>query len=321
MPADLIQQALEAVAAGLGAPLWNVKAFFAILLVSVICGLVSPQVVGGRMAFFSDALAHTALAGIAIGVLALIVATNPPPGTALDESSYFWAVPLIMMLFGGIVGLAIAYFREVTGLSADSIIGVFFALSTGFGAMLIPALNARSRFDVEGMLFGSPYFVEPADYFFLLVLLLTTVAFLAWRFNTLVFGGFNPTLATSRGLSVRLTNYLFILLLAMVVNFSFKAVGVLLINALLVVPAAAAANLARNIRQMFWYSLFGSVACGMMGWWISWGFTLPRVLGVENQLRPGGTIVMVVVGWFFLSILIARVLRGRRAVAGAECPC
>jgi zinc transport system permease protein len=315
MPTDLIQQALDTVASGLGAPLWNVKAFFAILLVSVICGLVSPQVVGGRMAFFSDALAHTALAGIAIGVLVLIVATNPPPGVALDESSYFWTVPLVMMLFGAVVGLAIAYFREATGLSADSIIGVFFALSTGFGAMLIPALNARSRFDVEGMLFGSPYFVEPTDYLFLLVLLLTTVAFLAWRFNTLVFGGFNPTLATSRGLSVRLTNYLFILLLAMVVNFSFKAVGVLLINALLVVPAAAAANLARNMRQMFWYSLVGSVACGLIGWGISSGFAL-RLGAGEVQLRPGGTIVMVVVGWFFLSVLIARFLRGRRAFAG-----
>ena len=83
----------------------------------------------------------------------------------------------------------------------------------------------------------------------------------------------------------------------------------------MVVPAAAAANIARNTRQMFWYSLLGSVGCGLGGFGISCGFVL-RLGAGEVQLRPGGTIVLVVVGWFFLSILIARVLRGRRAVAG-----
>jgi zinc transport system permease protein len=318
MPTDLVKHALDAAAAGLDVPLTNVNAFVAILLVSLICGLVSPLVVGSRMAFFSDALAHTALAGIAVGVLVLIVLTNP--GAVLDESPHFWTVPLIMVAFGAAVGLAIAFFREVTGLSADTIIGVFFALATGFGAMLIPELNKRSRFEPERMLFGFPYYTQPEDFLFLAALLVLAVAFLGWRFNTLVFGGFNPTLAKSRGMGVRLTNYLFILLLAMVVNFSIKAVGVLLINALLVVPAAAAANLSRNLRQMFWLSLLGSLGCGLLGYWVSWRFVLPLGSG-EVQLRPGGTIVMVVVGWFFLSILVARVLRGRRAVAGAACDC
>jgi zinc transport system permease protein len=106
----------------------------------------------------------------------------------------------------------------------------------------------------------------------------------------------------------------------MVVNFSIKAVGVLLINALMVVPAAAAANVARNTRQMFWLSLAGSVTCGLVGYGISCRYELHLGSGTV-QLRPGGTIVMVVVGWFFLSILVARFLRGRRALAGAACDC
>jgi zinc transport system permease protein len=312
MPNIFIQQSLESIANALNVPLTNVNAFIAILLVSVICGLVSPLVVGSRMAFFSDALAHTALAGIAVGVLVLILMANP--GRVLDESPYFWTVPLIMVLFGAVVGIAIAFFREVTGLSADAIIGVFFALATGFGAMLIPELNKVSRFEPERLLFGFPYYTQPEDFLFLLMLLVAVVGFLWWRFNTLVFSGFNPTLAKSRGMGVRLTNYLFILLLAMVVNFSIKAVGVLLINALLVVPAAAAANLSQNMRQMFWYSILGSLICGVLGYWISWRFVIPLGAG-EVQLRPGGTIVMVVVGWFFLSVFIARFLRGRRAMA------
>lgn len=317
MLTDAVKHLLTAVADGLSVPVTNVNALAAIVLVSLICGLVSPLVVGSRMAFFSDALAHTALAGIAVGVLVLILATNP--GRVLDDSPYFWIVPLIMVAFGATVGVAIAFFREVTGLSADTIIGVFFALAAGFGAMLIPELNKRSRFEPERLLFGHPYYTQPEDFLFLLGLLLLALGFLGWRFNTLVFGGFNPTLARSRGLGVRLSNYLFIVLLAMVVNFSIKAVGVLLINALLIVPAAAAANLARNLRQMFWYSLLGSLACGVIGYAISWRFVVP-IRGGELQLRPGGTIVVVVVAWFFLSILIAR-LRGRRSLAGAACDC
>jgi zinc transport system permease protein len=313
----LIESLFQATSESLSVPRFNLNAFLAILLVSLICGLVSPLVIGSRMAFFSDALAHTALAGIAIGVLVLILLTDPGP--LLEDSPYFWAVPVVMVVFGGLVGLAIAYFRELTGQSADTIIGVFFALAAGFGVMLIPALNTRARFDPEKMLFGFPYSTQPEDFLFLSLVLVLTLVFLGWQFNALVFGGFNPTLAKSRGVRVRLSNYLFILLLAMVVNFSIKAVGVLLINALLVVPAAAAANLARNLRQMFWYSLAGSLASGMIGYALSWGTAL-KVGGHAYQLRPGGTIVVVVVGWFFFSIIWAR-LRGRAALAGATCEC
>ena len=83
-----------------------------------------------------------------------------------------------------------------------------------------------------------------------------------------------------------------------------------------VTEAAAAANLSRNVRQMFWLSVLGCVTCGLLGYWISWRFVIP--LGPRGvQLRPGGTIVMVVVGWFFLSILVSRFLRGRRVLTAA----
>ena len=87
----------------------------------------------------------------------------------------------------------------------------------------------------------------------------------AWRYNQLVFASFNPTLARTRGLTLTLNNYLFIVLLALVVNLSIKAVGALLINALLVVPAAAAANLSRNLRQMFWLTVAFCLGAGLIG--------------------------------------------------------
>ena len=283
----LLARQIEALATALHVPLVDVNAFLAIALVSLICGLVSPLVVGARMAFFSDAMAHTGFAGAAVGVLILVVLTHP--GSRLDESPDFWVVPLTMVVFAAAFGLAIGYVRESTGLSTDTVIGVFFALATGFGAMLIPGLNKRTRFDPEALLFGSPMYARPEDLLFLMALLAATLVFLQFRFNALVLASFNPTLARSRGVSVALGNYLLIVLLAMVVNFSIRAVGMLIINAMLVVPAAAAVNLSRNVRHMVAWSVAGSVGCGVVGYRICWSYQL-TLFGETISLYPGGTI-------------------------------
>src|SRR5207248_6381394 len=159
-------------------------------------------------------------------------------------------------------GLGIAYVRERTALASDTVIGVFFAGAIGFGAMLFKALNARSYMTPENFLFGDPTYVSTVDLLALLVLTLLTGAVLAWIYNQLVFTSFNASLARSRRFSMRLCNYLFIVLLAVIVNLSLKTVGALLINALLVVPAATAGNLSRNLRQMFWLSLGLSLFVG-----------------------------------------------------------
>src|SRR4029079_523019 len=92
------------------------------------------------------------------------------------------------------------------------------------------------------------------------------VPLFAWRYNQLVFASFNPTLARTRGLTLKINNYVFIILLALVVNLSIKAVGALLINAMLVVPAAAATNLSRNLRQMFWFTIAFCAGSGLIAY-------------------------------------------------------
>lgn len=314
---DAFQTLIENLANGLDVPIWDVKAVIAITLVSIVCGLVGSLVVGNRMAFFSDAMAHTAFAGAALGVLTILILN--PRLTALDSSPLQWVIPVVMVAFGAITGTAIAFFRERTSLSADSLIGVFFALAVGFGAMLLPELSKRVRFDPEQFLFGSPVYATPADLLFLLILTVVTVAFLLLRFNSLMFASFNPSLARSRRVSVRLNNYLFIILLALVVNLSIKAVGVLLINALLVVPAAAAANCARNLRQMFLLTLSINLGCGLIGYRIS-QYEIPMADGRSIPLRPSGTIIILSVACFFATFLYAT-LRGRKAAHGISCEC
>jgi len=260
-------------------------------------------------------MAHTAFAGTALGVLVLLIAVNP--ASTLDAGGDSWIIPVVMVAFGIAAGLGIAFVRDRTGLTADAVIGVFFAMAIGFAAMLIPALSTRVRFDAEQFLFGSALFASAADIAFLLLVVVLAGLFVVTRFNAMTLAGFNPSLARTRNVSVRLNSYLFIVLLSLVVNLSIKAVGVMLINALLIVPAAAAANVSRNVRQLFALSLFFSVGCSLGGYLISRKLLVPLPGSGPIQLGPSGVIIMLCVFVFFATA-VAAALRGRR-IHGADC--
>jgi zinc transport system permease protein len=280
------------------------RALLSILLVTAICGMVGALVVGNRMAFFSDAMAHCAFAGVALGILlTLFVSAGKHPET------YRWLIPLVMVAFGALVGLAIAFVKEKTDLASDTVIGVFFAGAIGFGAMLLSALKQRRAIDPETFLFGSPLYVQDIDFLYLAILLALVVALLVWRYNHLLLASFNSSLARSRRISLRLNNYLFILLLALIVNFSIVTVGALLINAMLIVPAATASNIARNLRQMFWLTLGFSMAAGLAGLYLSSAFYVRFPSGIEMEFGPSGTIICISVLLFFVSILAPGVYR------------
>jgi zinc transport system permease protein len=277
---------------------YQLGALLSVLLVTLICGMVGALVVGNRMAFFSDAMAHCAFAGIALGILLTFLVGNPH-----DREQFHWLLPLIMVSFGAVVGIGIAFVRERTSLASDTVIGVFFAGAIGFGAMLLTALEKYRAVSVEQFLFGSPMFVQAIDLLYLVVLLILTGVLLMRRYNHLVLGSFNPSLARTRRVALRLNNYIFILLLALIVNFSIAAVGALLINAMLVVPAATASNLARNLRQMFWLTVVLSLAAGLIGLFIANTFRPSIGGGHVLEFGIAGTIICVSVLWFFLSMM------------------
>lgn len=283
---------------------YQFRAILSVLLVTTICGMVGALVVGNRMAFFSDAMAHCAFAGIALGVLLTLTI-----GTPQDQEKLRWLVPLIMVGFGALVGLAIAFVREHTGLASDTVIGVFFAGAIGFGAMLLTALKQRKAIDPDTFLFGSPYYVQDIDFLYLAILFVLTVGTIVWRYNHLLLASFNTSLARSRRVAIRFNNYMFILLLALIVNLSIVTVGALLINAMLVVPAAAASNLSRNLRQMFWLTIGISVFSGLAGLYLSMSFQMRIGSGEPVEFGPSGTIICVTVLIFFLSMFVPALLR------------
>lgn len=280
---------------------WNVGALIALVLVAVICGSVGSLVVGARMAFFSDALAHSAFAGVSIG---FVVGTTL---LTLDEDSFWSAVTPVMLAFGMAVGFGIAWAREKTGLTSDTVIGVFFAMSVGLAATLRKLMRDRKLFTLEDFLFGDPLLARGNDLLQLFMLAVLVFGTLCWLYNPLLLGGFNPSLARSRQVPHRLASYVFIVLLAVVVNLTVRTVGVLLINALLVVPAATAINLGRNLRQVFWLSILLCLVSCVGGQWLSW--EVQTRLPGQPPLGIPGTVVLVSVALFAVSAVVGPLLR------------
>jgi len=287
---------------------FNIIGLLASVMVALVCGAVGSLVVGNRMAFFSDALAHCAFAAVGFALL-LSVFTNLL-GTQTNEIRH--RILLIMVVFGIAVGLGIAWVQEKTALASDTVIGVFFAGAIGFGAMFMQTVKGRG-FNLEDFLFGHPTTATPTDLLFLLILLLATTAFLVLMYNSLIFSTFNTSLARSRRVRIRLCHYLFIAFLALIVNLCLYISGALLINALLIVPAATASNLSKNMRQMFWWSIILSLMVGIVGQGVSWDVSIPDPAGGHDPIHfgIGGTTVVLSVILFFLSMALGPRWRAR----------
>jgi zinc transport system permease protein len=285
---------------------WNVRALIALVFVSICCAAVGSLVVGGKMAFFSDALAHCAFAGVSVGFLVFnaFIAPYRPAAEFWD-----WVTPL-MAGFGMLVGIGIVWVRQQTGLASDTVIGVFFAGAIGLAAMLRKLIARRNFFNLEDFLFGDPLTATSGDLIVLAGLTVLTLLFLLWGYNHLLLGSFNTSLALSRRVPVRLANYLFVALLALVVNLCLRSVGVLLINALLIVPAATAMNVSRNMRHLFWRTVLICLVVSLAGHALSWE------MGIHTRVDVGisGTIVLLCVGLFVVSMIVGPAYR-RRAVA------
>jgi zinc transport system permease protein len=192
---------------------------------------------------------------------------------------------------GVLFGIAIAFVKEKTSLTSDTVIGVFFAGAIGLGAILFGALRFFTNKTAEHYLFGSVNFVTETDLLWLMLLALLTLVVLMTKYNDMVFASFNASLARSRRIPIRFQNYLFIVLLALIVNISIQAVGILLVNAMIIVPAATAINLSRNLRQMVWWTIGLSLGTGLIGIWLSFEAGIP----IGSQIyRPGPSGYIVV---------------------------
>lgn len=223
------------------------NALLAVLVISPLFGLLSTMVVTSRMSFFSDALGHSAFTGIAIGTLCGL------------------ADPLWMaVLLAAVFALLFTYVRRKSNMASDTVIGVFSSTAVALG-IFIATFGGGSFTQYNSLLIGDILSVEPAKIALLAVILLVVVLLWLCSFNQLMLSSIHPALADSRGVGVFWQEAVFSAAIAVVVTVSMTWVGLLVINSLLVLPAAAARNLARNMRQYHLFSILGAIVAGIAG--------------------------------------------------------
>ncbi len=251
------------------------NALLALILVTPIFGMLGTMVVNNRMAFFSDTLGHSALTGIALGVM-----------IGLKD-------PLLAMLaFALVMALTICVVKKMTRTSTDTIIGVFSASAIALGIVILSrggGFNRYSRFLIGDIL--SITFSEIAALGTVLGLVLIYWFLL---FNKLFLVSINPVMARSRGVRVLLTEVLFTALVAVVVTVSIQWVGILIINSLLILPAAAARNLATNMQSYHLGAIVISVLAGITGLILSyyWGTAAGATIVLCNTAFFLGTLAL-----------------------------
>ena len=252
------------------------NALLAILLMTPLFGLLSTMVVSSRMAFFSDSLGHGAFTGIAIGALVGIFA----PLTSL-------------ILFSIAFALLITYIKHRTAASADTVIGVFSSTAIAVGLMIMSHGGGFSKF--SPLLIGDILSITPADLAGLFAV--DAVVFVGWilLFNRLLLLSVNASLARSRGVSIFAVEALFAALLAVVVAVSIQWVGILIINALLVLPGAAARNLAGSVKAYHLLSVLIALGAGLVGLFAAYYF----------GIAAGAAIVAAAALMFFFSLALS----------------
>ena len=223
------------------------NALLAVLLMGPLFGLLSTMTVTGKLSFFSDALGHSGFTGIAIGVLC---------GSALPMA---WAVVLAVAF-----ALLFSYVRGRTSQASETVISVFSSTAVALG-IFIATMNGSSFTKFNKYLIGDILSVTPGEIGLLALVLVLVVVLWVLASNRLALTAVHPQLASSRGIPVRGYETLFTVSIAVVVTLAMSWVGLMVINSLLVLPAAASRNIARNLREYHLFSVLGALLAGVLG--------------------------------------------------------
>jgi zinc transport system permease protein len=262
-----------------------VNGFLCALVVGPLLGGIGTMVVAKRMAFFSQAVGNAALTGVAIGVI-------------IGES--YTAPYMSMFSFCLLFGLALNFARNRTKMSSDTLIGVFLSISLAIGATALLWVSAKVNTHIlDTVMFGSILTVNDTDISVLLATTLLAAAVALPLYNQMLLASLNPSLAHVRGIRVHLLEYVFVLLITILTVACVKIIGAVLVEALLLIPAAAARNLNRSIRGfVLWSIVFSTVSC-LVGVYAPLRYDLPI---------PSGGAIILTGAVIFLVTLVIRML-------------
>ena len=249
------------------------NALLGILLMAPLFGILSTMVVTGRMSFFSDALGHSAFTGIAIGSICGIAAP-------------IWAAVIFAVVFA----LLFSFVRSRSNQAADTLIGVFSSTAVALG-IFIATLDGGSFTKFNKYLIGDILSITPVEIGMLALVLVGVLVFWCLFSNRLTLTVVHPQLASSRGIPVGMSRTVFTVAIAVVVTLSISSVGLLILNSLLVLPAASARNVSRNLKQYHLLSVGFALFAGIGGLLISyyWGASAGAAISLVMALIFGIT--------------------------------
>ncbi|MBO5197612.1 MAG: metal ABC transporter permease [Lachnospiraceae bacterium] len=256
------------------------NALAAILIITPLFGILGTMIVNNKLAFFSDALGHSAFTGMALGVILGVSDTG-----------------ISMVVFGILFALLLNYIRSRNTLSNDTVISVFSSVSTAIGLVILSRGGNFSKY--SQILVGDILSIRPSEIVSLLVILIITILFWAVAFNKLLAMSVNVSLAKSKGIPVRRLETVFSVLIAIIVMLSIRWIGILIINALLILPAASARNIASNMREYHLFSVLIAVFSGVLG----------LVISYFLNTAAGPTIVILSGTIFFITLLTRGIVK------------
>lgn len=253
------------------------NALLAILIITPLYGILGTMIVNNRMAFFSDALGHSALTGVAIGTLLGLTNSN-----------------ISMVIFAVAFATLLNKIKRKKTVSTDTVISVFSSLSLAVGLMILSKGGNFAKY--SGMLVGDILSITVREICLLLIVFIVTLGFWFVSFNKLFAVGVNESLAKSKSININLIEDSFSVLIAVIVMLSIKWVGILIINALIILPAAASRNLAANMREYHLFSIMIAVFSGITG----------LIISYYTGTATGPSVVIVAAVLFFVTLFLRK---------------
>jgi len=260
------------------------NALVAALIVGPLLGALGPLVVVKRLAFFSEAVGHGALTGVALGILLGEPATQPLAA---------------LFAFCVVFAILLHWIKSRTQIPYDALVGVFLAFAIALGASLLLYVAKKVNVHIlENVLFGSILTVKDQDLLVMLLLAIVCIVLMVFSGNRALISSLAPDLAKVRGIQVRFYDYVFVLLIALITVASVKIIGSILVGALLLIPAVSARMISRTGREFFWLSIiFSTLSCVL-------GILLPMAGALP--IPSGAAIVLVACLGFVISLIIRR---------------
>lgn len=261
-----------------------INALVAALMIGPLLGGMGSLVVIKRLAFFSEAVGHAALTGIAIGIL-----LGEPPSHPFASLFSFCLIFAILL----------HWVKSRTTVPYDALVGVFLAVAIAMGSALLLYVARKVNVHIlENVLFGSILTVQDSDLIILgVIAMLCMLAMLVFGNSALV-ATLNPELARVSGVNTRLYDYVFIVLIALITVAAVKIAGAILVGAMLLIPATTARLITHNVMQFFWCNIVISTLCCLAGILLPMTFDLP--------IASGAAIVLLASLGFILAVVVNR---------------